>query len=148
MPLFIFFKKRGAAEMAERIYSALPIKPCRHAGCPELVRGGGYCEKHKTEDRSVKREIQGERGSSARYHNLYFTRRWREMRAAQLVAEPFCRECGKMGRRTRAEDVDHIKPHRGDKRIFYDPANLQSLCHSCHSRKTMEERRHPRPENV
>lgn len=136
--------------MADNIYSVLPLKPCRRAGCAELVRGGGYCAKHQIKTAQVRRSVQEERKSSAAYHNLYFSRRWRELRASQLLAEPFCRECAKIGERTRATDVDHIKPHKGDKRIFFDPSNLQSLCHSCHSRKTMAERtgRVPPPENV
>lgn len=28
--------------------------------------------------------------------------------------------------------VDHITPHRGDWRLFIDPANLQALCKQCH----------------
>jgi 5-methylcytosine-specific restriction enzyme A len=61
------------------------------------------------------------------------------MRAGQLMASPYCAMCAAKGNRTRASDVDHIKPHRGDKKIFYDAANLQSLCHSCHSEKTWSE---------
>ena len=38
-----------------------------------------------------------------------------------------------------ATDVDHIVPHRGDARLLYDENNLQSLCKSCHSRKTATE---------
>jgi len=32
--------------------------------------------------------------------------------------------------------VDHIKPHRGDMKLFWDRGNWQPLCGSCHSRKT------------
>lgn len=65
----------------------------------------------------------------------------------QLLREPFCRECAARAvrenlphlARVKATDVDHIKPHRGNWKLFVDPANHQSLCHACHSRKTMEE---------
>nr|WP_251447162.1 HNH endonuclease signature motif containing protein [Vermiculatibacterium agrestimuris] len=63
------------------------------------------------------------------------------MRYAQLLNEPFCRECAKRGERVRATDVDHIRPHRGDPALFYDTGNLQSLCHRCHSAKTRKEMR-------
>lgn len=121
-------------------YATLPPKPCRRAGCPELVRGGGYCEKHRRTVRQVKRSIQGERGESGEWHGLYYTERWREMRAAQLIREPYCRDCGLHGVRSIATDVDHIVPHRGNRTLFYDDSNLQSLCHACHSRKTMAEK--------
>ena len=51
------------------------------------------------------------------------------------------------GRRVRATDVDHIRDHRGDWALFTDRSNLQSLCHSCHSRKTMREQGQIRREN-
>jgi len=35
--------------------------------------------------------------------------------------------------------VDHIRDHKGDWALFTDRDNLQSLCHRCHSRKTMED---------
>jgi len=35
--------------------------------------------------------------------------------------------------------VDHIEPHKGDEELFYDINNLQSLCKSCHDRKTAKE---------
>jgi 5-methylcytosine-specific restriction protein A len=37
-----------------------------------------------------------------------------------------------------ATDVDHVVPHRGDIKLFMT-GELQSLCHSCHSRKTIAE---------
>nr|WP_246414712.1 HNH endonuclease signature motif containing protein [Yoonia ponticola] len=36
--------------------------------------------------------------------------------------------------RGKATTVDHIKPHRGDKVLFWDKNNWQSLCTSCHNR--------------
>jgi 5-methylcytosine-specific restriction enzyme A len=35
--------------------------------------------------------------------------------------------------------VDHITPHKGDRQMFWDRSNWQSLCHRCHSRKTARE---------
>ena len=64
-----------------------------------------------------------------------------DLRPAQLLREPFCRECARIGVREWATDVDHIVPFEGDWQKFTDPANLQSLCHSCHGRKTAAESR-------
>lgn len=39
-----------------------------------------------------------------------------------------------------AQHVDHIIPHRGDLRLFWDRTNWQGLCVGCHNRKTAQER--------
>jgi len=71
---------------------------------------------------------------------MYATKLWKEeLRPAQLLREPFCRECAKEGKRIRASVVDHVVPHRGDWRLFTDPANHQSLCDYHHNAKTMRE---------
>ena len=73
---------------------------------------------------------------------MYSTPEWRDdLRPGQLLREPYCRECAKHGMRVRATDVDHIEPHKGSWERFTDCDNLQSLCHSCHSRKTLAEMR-------
>ena len=111
-----------------------PLRPCKYPGCCTLVPGG-YCQKHRPKDRGRR----GEEAQSWRW--MYGTEIWGKLRADQLLREPWCRECAAKGYRQRAEDVDHIRPHRGDWETFSDPGNLQSLCHSCHSRKTAEEMR-------
>lgn len=121
--------------------------PCRHPGCPELVRNGSYCTRHNKRTAAPVRDGQP---AVAPWHGLYYTAKWERLRMDHIIAEPFCRICAAAGIRTAATDVDHIKPHRGDLQLFTDPENLQSLCHSCHSRKTRAEnaRDLPRPENV
>lgn len=76
-------------------------------------------------------------GSPAR--KLYGTARWRELRTAWLSAHPLCQcpACQEGAIRTTAATVvDHIRPHRGDERLFFDPANLMSMAKPCHDRKT------------
>lgn len=52
-----------------------------------------------------------------------------------LRDHPWCAAgCGRP-----ADHVDHVAPHRGDEELFWDISNLQSLCRSCHSAKTMRE---------
>ena len=60
---------------------------------------------------------------------------WRKIRSAVLTEQPLCVICAERGRRTPATQVDHID---GD---AFNNAwdNLQALCHSCHSRKTVLE---------
>jgi 5-methylcytosine-specific restriction enzyme A len=63
---------------------------------------------------------------------LYNLKRWHRLRLAQLRKEPFCKYCTDFGIDSPATVVDHIKPHRGDETLFFDPENLQSLCKTCH----------------
>lgn len=70
------------------------------------------------------------------YIHLYNTKTWVRLRALVLGREPLCRTCG-----TLAKDVDHIIPHRGDRKLFHDFSNLQPLCRRCHNTKTRMERR-------
>lgn len=112
-----------------------PLRPCRHPGCCVLVPGG-YCAAHKPKDSTRRSE------ESKSWRWMYLTPEWpNDLRPEQLLREPFCRECAQRGIRTRATDVDHVEPHNGDWSKFTDRSNLQSLCHSCHSRKTMAESR-------
>lgn len=109
-----------------------PLKPCRRPGCGALTREG-YCPAH--------RPRQAARRESAEWHGWYGLPVWTDdLRTTQLLKEPFCRVCAQAGHRVRATDVDHIVDHKGDWKKFTDRNNLESLCHSCHSRKTMRDR--------
>lgn len=115
-----------------------PLRPCRHPGCPVLTREG-WCPKHRP---------QHKRRISAEWHGWYQLSIWTDkLRPEQLLREPFCRECAKSGVRTYATVVDHVRPFRGDWTLFTDPGNLQSLCKSCHDRKTALEQAQDRRES-
>lgn len=60
--------------------------------------------------------------------------RWRQARAAYLAEHPLCVMCQAEGLVTPATVVDHVVPHRGDQRLFWDRANWQPLCATHHSR--------------
>ena len=107
-----------------------PLRMCKAPGCMRLT-STGWCQEHQP---------KYERGSSSAWHHLYTNPRygWRHRRAAQLTLEPFCRECAKHGRRVKATEADHVTPHRGNVELFCK-GELQSLCHRCHSRKTVQE---------
>lgn len=72
-----------------------------------------------------------------------YDRRWQKASKAFLASHPLCEECLAEGRYTKAMVVDHIVPFRGDKRLQYDPANLQALCKECHDKKTGTQDSHP-----
>ena len=114
-----------------------PLRPCRHPGCSVLTRDG-YCDRHRPTHR---------RRISADYHSWYNLPIWtKRLRPDHLLIEPFCRVCSSEGKRTRAEVVDHIQPHRGDWQRFTDPTNLQSLCKYHHDQKTAMEMARDRQE--
>lgn len=58
--------------------------------------------------------------------------RWRRYRETYLSAHPLCVMCWGRGTVSPATVVDHITPHQGDHKLFWDPANHQALCAPCH----------------
>lgn len=69
---------------------------------------------------------------SERFYDL---RVWRRLRRLKLQMNPLCEWCERSRRPVPATDVDHVVPiSKGGEPL--DLANLQSLCHECHSRKT------------
>lgn len=91
------------------------LKVCAVAGCPQLT-AGRWCAAHTTD----------------RGHQWYGTTRWRRLRDQVWADEPFCRlGCGRV-----TDQIDHIRPHRGDPVLFFDRANCQGLCAEHHAIKT------------
>ena len=59
----------------------------------------------------------------------YQSPEWRKLRREVLKRQgKICRFCSREG-----AVVDHIKPHDGDLKMFFNYNNLQVLCSSCHS---------------
>lgn len=58
--------------------------------------------------------------------------RWYNAAKAWLRANPLCVCCLHYGFTVPAELVDHIIPHRGNRALFWDRGNWQSLCNWCH----------------
>lgn len=111
-----------------------PNVPCHHPGCPELVPSGQkYCEKHKP--------LHPEEVRSA--NDRGYNRAWQKARMVYLAAHPLCVMCEKEGRYRKATVVDHIIPHRGDERLFWDRNNWQALCKRHHDLKTGNEDSRP-----
>lgn len=93
--------------------------------------------------------------ANAPWRKLYNTRRWAETRQEVLIRDAYtCRMCGRVcGGKSPAPDspvVDHIRPHRGDERLFWPTTNLQTLCKSpCHDRhKQRQEQESRRQQGV
>ena len=73
---------------------------------------------------------------ASEWHGLY-DGRWRRYRLQFLREHPLCVDpYGDHGRRIVASEcVDHIKAHRGDHALFWNPSNHQALCLPCNSKK-------------
>ena len=107
----------------------MPMKlkvPCKHPGCPALIPSGTkYCEVHKALHPEEVRSAAG-RGYNAA---------WRKASKQFLQAHPLCEECMKQGKYVKATVVDHVVPHRGDEKLFWDRSNWRALCKRCHDQK-------------
>lgn len=101
----------------------LPGKLCCHPACNRLAGPNGYCSKHGAPPKDATR------------HRLY-DRDWQRESKIYLADHPWCVECLKEGKHVPATVVDHIKPHRGDRRLFWDRYNWQGLCEHHHNQKT------------
>ena len=108
-----------------------PKKPCSYPGCPALVESGSRCEKHKR-DRQYDRDYDRTRGTA---HQRGYGVNWQRLRKMVLGAEPLCRHCKKEGVINPAQEVDHIDGNAYN----LEWSNLQPLCKSCHSKKTIKE---------
>jgi 5-methylcytosine-specific restriction protein A len=125
---------------------ARPRKPCRQAGCRELIAGGEhYCAAHtkaKQTNDTARRGTAAQRG---------YDSAWTKARGHYLRVHPLCVHCKRDGRVVAATVVDHIIAHRlkdaldsGDdatiakaRSLFWDSANnWQSLCKTHHDIKT------------
>lgn len=76
-----------------------------------------------------------------RFTYLYQLTTWKKLRRAHLRRNPFCVKCMECGLLVPGNTVDHKKPHKGNMELFVDAGNLQTLCHTHHSKdKQIEER--------
>jgi 5-methylcytosine-specific restriction enzyme A len=110
-------------------------RPCARPGCASLV-DRGYCDVCRPSSPRVISER--ERGNA---NARGYGRRWQKASKAWLQAHPIAVDWFKDhgGRVFAAEVVDHIIPHRGDMKLFWDPGNWQGLTKKDHDRKTAME---------
>lgn len=103
------------------------MRLCVEPGCSNIVERGRCkgCAAKRERDRPL-----------ADVRRLYHSARWLALRLRVLLEQPLCAVCDLAGLVVASAEVDHVIPHRGDLRLFWDRANLQGLCKPCHSRKT------------
>ena len=114
-----------------------PARPCTTPRCPRRAAPNEWgltkCAQHAAEQAARYRPRPETRTPERRRDDRQmYGRAWRRISHYILRRWPFCQRCG-----APATDVDHIRPLRSGG--THDLANLQPLCHSCHSRKTGHE---------
>ena len=81
-----------------------------------------------------KRKVYGQTDNSS----FYQSKQWRMLRRYYIKANPLCEECTRKGKTTAGNCIDHIKPiSMGGSKV--DESNLQTLCNSCHAKKSATE---------
>ena len=113
-----------------------PPRPCSADPlCPELVIGGGPCERH-SKAREEQRPSSTNRGYNARWRATR-TAYLETMRAQHPRGLAWCEEC-KLTEDVLEHplEVDHIDGLGPLGPRGHDPANLQALCRAHHQAKT------------
>ena len=110
-----------------------PKRPCWHAGCGQLQP----CPVHKPHTRPG--ATYADRKHAEPWRAMYDQQAWRRARKAFLRDHPLCSVCERDGITKLAAVVDHIRPHRGDERLFWDATNWAALCAHHHGVKTQAE---------
>ena len=77
-------------------------------------------------------------GKAREYQKLY-NYRWHKYSKLRLTKYPLCANCLDNGITKTATCTDHIIPHKGNIKLFRDKKNHQSLCKTCHNKKTATE---------
>lgn len=107
------------------------LRPCSRSGCPNLT-SGRYCQA----DQHLTKQWDQQRGSAAQRG---YGSKWQKASKAYLAKHPWCAECLRAGRHTPATLVDHVTPHRGDMKVFWDSSRWQSMCDYDHNVKRQRE---------
>jgi 5-methylcytosine-specific restriction enzyme A len=112
-----------------------PLRECSWSGCRTLVTRG-RCDAHEAivVAREAERRAAFDRARPNATARGYGTK-WRNYSKRRLRSHPLCVMCAAKGITRLAEVTDHIVPHRGDKKLFWDPKNHQSLCRPCNTTK-------------
>jgi len=108
----------------------LPPKACRKPGCPGLAREGAYCPAHTAHNERQRDKRHDESRPSASKRG--YDRTHRKLRKLVMAEQPICAAegCDEPG-----WEMDHKNGDARDRRR----ENLQMLCKTHHSQKTIRE---------
>lgn len=114
-------------------------------GLPNRLSVSGSRFDRPTPKSEVDRSRQ--RDATQPWRAWYKTSRWQKLRRTILKRDGYACQTTKVGLvgkypAPNSPVVDHIKPHRGDPDLFWDPDNLQAVCKSWHDKQkqSMEKR--------
>jgi 5-methylcytosine-specific restriction enzyme A len=109
-------------------------------GCGYRIASGAACPCQQRAARERKARFDKTR-PTARQRG--YTAEWERESKAYLKTNPKCRRCDE-----RADVVDHIIPHKGNMRLFWDRSNWQPLCRRHHNSAKQAEERRGKPTEV
>jgi 5-methylcytosine-specific restriction enzyme A len=117
--------------------STRPLHPCNVPGCAYLTTTK-YCTAHEGRADLERAEYEAARPQA---QDRGYGVRWRKYREVFLDRHPYCADpfLRHVGSNVPATQVDHIIPHKGDQRLFWDQRNHQALCVSCGGYKSAVE---------
>lgn len=103
---------------------------CNHPACPQHAEdGSSYCEAHQKSRLEASRERDRARYKNTPWRKLYDQKAWwGHLQPFILARDPICKICNREG----AYIADHIRDHKGDLTLFFDPNNLRGVCKRCH----------------
>jgi 5-methylcytosine-specific restriction enzyme A len=84
--------------------------------------------------RSQQRAYYDRRQRDREAKKFYNSAPWLSLRLSKLREDPLCQVCLRTDRYVAASHAHHIVPIRVNPDLALDIDNLESLCHSCHSR--------------
>ena len=85
----------------------------------------------------IKEKVAFERDNSNQ--EIYNSWKWRKFSKQHKLLNPLCVQCDKDGLVTVGTVADHIVPINKGGTVF-EKENIQTLCESCHNRKSASER--------
>ena len=101
---------------------------CTSPGCSALTNKGSRCDLHPYEQHRSK--------SVSDYKYLYNSKRWKTGRLIFLGKHPLCEDCLLSNKTEAATVVDHVEPHGGDLKLFFNHQNWRAVCKRHHDIKT------------
>lgn len=119
---------------------SLPLRPCAHIGCRELIASGQRCPEHggrSDEERRKRERKRDETRDRPDARARGYDHAWMDCRKAYLAAHPWCeiRVICKDEPITHrlAQQVHHKRSIEEAPELRLDWDNLQSVCLPCHA---------------